>query len=359
MTAPARSTQQPQAQASSVNLSLIDACIARTLETKDAKKRIASFTHGQPYNRITAQVREAMIKVPALMDVDPDSLVDAVVTIQRLQLEIGVTAYLVPFRDKRRGRMVANAVTGYKGKIELLIHNGVCRDVDTHVVYSKEHFRYEQGLNPILEHHPQPPSVRGEPIGAYAIAWLSRSHAKFKFLYLDEIEAIREEFSKQWNREKVGACPPWYMRKTAVNAVVSLLPTSQKLKDIQKLTADDQFFADSTRGALSVVGDRPEDIDDDGVDLSAAEDRGATDEPTPKPEPVASTSADPNAPFCPKCSGDMWDNRLDKKNPRAPDYKCKDKGCDGAIWPPKNGHGNTQGSLLSDPPAVSPQSQGR
>jgi hypothetical protein len=31
----------------------------------------------------------------------------------------------------------------------------------------------------------------------------------------------------------------------------------------------------------------------------------------------------------------MWDNREGKKNPKAPDYKCKDKGCDGVIWPAK------------------------
>ena len=40
-------------------------------------------------------------------------------------------------------------------------------------------------------------------------------------------------------------------------------------------------------------------------------------------------------PACPKCGGPMWDNREGKKNPKAPDYKCKDKGCDGAIWPAK------------------------
>src|SRR6185437_14356125 len=26
---------------------------------------------------------------------------------------------------------------------------------------------------------------------------------------------------------------------------------------------------------------------------------------------------------CPKCGGRMWDNRLTKRNPRAPDYKCQ------------------------------------
>jgi hypothetical protein len=44
-------------------------------------------------------------------------------------------------------------------------------------------------------------------------------------------------------------------------------------------------------------------------------------------------------PPCPKCGGKMWDNTETKTNPKAPDYKCRDKSCDGVIWPPKNGQG--------------------
>ena len=40
-------------------------------------------------------------------------------------------------------------------------------------------------------------------------------------------------------------------------------------------------------------------------------------------------------PRCPKCTGEMWDNRASKRNPRAPDFKCKDKSCDGVVWPPR------------------------
>ena len=35
----------------------------------------------------------------------------------------------------------------------------------------------------------------------------------------------------------------------------------------------------------------------------------------------------------------MWDNRESKRNPRAPDYKCKDRNCEGVIWPPRDGKG--------------------
>ena len=59
-----------------------------------------------------------------------------------------------------------------------------------------------------------------------------------------------------------------------------------------------------------------------------------------KPAPVTHTTHTPSGPTeepaCPKCGGRCWDNRVGKKNPKAPDWKCKDKTCDGVIWPPKD-----------------------
>jgi hypothetical protein len=49
-------------------------------------------------------------------------------------------------------------------------------------------------------------------------------------------------------------------------------------------------------------------------------------------------------PSCPKCDGRMWDNRVTKRNPRAPDFKCRDRSCDGVIWPSRAaGTGPTSG----------------
>src|SRR5438874_3503560 len=45
--------------------------------------------------------------------------------------------------------------------------------------------------------------------------------------------------------------------------------------------------------------------------------------------------AESPVPSCPKCEGPMWDNREGKRNPKAPDFKCKDPGCGGVIWPPR------------------------
>lgn len=64
--------------------------------------------------------------------------------------------------------------------------------------------------------------------------------------------------------------------------------------------------------------------------------------------PVAATNPElaailPDIPACPKCGGKMWDNRLSKRNPKAPDYKCRDRSCDGVIWPARGVPSPTDG----------------
>ncbi|MGH7613435.1 MAG: hypothetical protein ACREMW_05230 [Gemmatimonadales bacterium] len=49
-------------------------------------------------------------------------------------------------------------------------------------------------------------------------------------------------------------------------------------------------------------------------------------EGAPTPEPTGK-------PACPKCGGPMWDNRDSKRNPRAPDFRCRNRMCDGVLWP--------------------------
>jgi hypothetical protein len=53
----------------------------------------------------------------------------------------------------------------------------------------------------------------------------------------------------------------------------------------------------------------------------------------PAAESAGAAVDDVPPPSCPKCGGPMWDNRARKTNPKAPDYKCRDRGCDGLYWP--------------------------
>lgn len=352
MTAPARTQPQTQTQVTDIT-SLLDRVIEQTIDTQGAKKRLQPFlaTTGQSYDRIAAQLREAMIRVPKIAKCDPDTIIDAVVTIQRWALEIGETAFLVPY--KNGDRLVCTPVRGYRGDIEILINNGIVRNVDARTVYEGEHFVYEEGLSPKLEHHPLPPSQRGAVKGAYAIAWLTRSQAVSKFLYQEEIEEHREEFSKQWNAETVGECPKWYGRKCAVKAATNLLPKTPKLRGILEQMNEDEVVAGSTRSAIAA---RPAHVSSDGEDMSERDEvEGANATPTPAPaRPRAASSA---ARECPKCGGDMWDNRVGKKNPKSPDFKCRDKSCDGVIWPPREKKGGA-GASAAPSNAPAPTSMG-
>lgn len=99
----------------------------------------------------------------------------------------------------------------------------------------------------------------------------------------------------------------------------------------------------------SVGGDRVQHV----VESSSAAGDSAPNTPSRDPEYDAAKLSDltggesdarppGQGPQCPKCGGKMWDNRRErdgspKRNPKAPDFKCTDKACDGVIWPAKEG----------------------
>jgi hypothetical protein len=58
-------------------------------------------------------------------------------------------------------------------------------------------------------------------------------------------------------------------------------------------------------------------------------DANTPEETVGEPRPDSKTSTAQQT--CPDCQGPMWDNRATKRG-RQPDYKCKNKSCDKAIW---------------------------
>jgi hypothetical protein len=73
-------------------------------------------------------------------------------------------------------------------------------------------------------------------------------------------------------------------------------------------------------------------------DPQTAHERRAQRQPSDEPiggSPALSLDRGPDAadvPPCPVCDGRMWDNRQNKRNPRAPDFKCRDRRCEGVVW---------------------------
>jgi hypothetical protein len=74
-------------------------------------------------------------------------------------------------------------------------------------------------------------------------------------------------------------------------------------------------------------------VDGDGRHAKPLEDPQAAYERRYGGSAVADAAPPADEPACPKCAGRMWDNRATKRNPRAPDFKCRDRACDGVVWP--------------------------
>ena len=190
--------------------------------TEAARTTIAPFLpDGANLERIAATVWLAMKDNPALAKCTAESLILATAKIQQWGLEVGTTAYLVPYGPK------CTPVASYIGLAELVIGSGAVRDVEAHIVYANEHFRMEQGLSPVLEHHIiATASERGEPIGAYVIFRIGVHRDRSHYMTAQEIDSIRQQYSKQW---KSGPLPEWYMLKTVVRHGVKLLPKNPRL----------------------------------------------------------------------------------------------------------------------------------
>jgi recombination protein RecT len=172
----------------------------------------------------------AIQKTPALLDCEPRSLMGAIIQSSQLGLEPdGVLghAYLIPFNNRKTGRVECQFIAGYKGLIELSRRSGQISTVYAHAVHANDEFRYTLGLDPTLIHKP----TSGEPgdlIAVYAVCHLRDGGKQFEVLQRREIDAIRSQ-------SKASSSGPWVThydemaKKTALRRLCKLLPTSPEL----------------------------------------------------------------------------------------------------------------------------------
>ena len=93
---------------------------------------------------------------PGLMECDPRSFLAAGVACAQLGLEPNDPrglAYLVPFNDRRRGKIV-QLIIGYRGLLDLARRSGMVSSVEADVVYRGDVFEYERGLHDRFRHIP-------------------------------------------------------------------------------------------------------------------------------------------------------------------------------------------------------------
>jgi recombination protein RecT len=230
--------------------------VAAILLTNSAKEQIMPLLPaGVSIQAVVSEVNRAVTDNPELLECTPASLIMSVSSIVKWDLEIGQTAYLVPFKTKVGDRYEkrAKALRDYKGDIELVTRSGAARKVDAKCVYANEYFKYEEGTQPYIEHRPQTdPVKRGPMLGAYAYAKLSHYELKIVFMAISEIEEIRQAKSKSW---KEGPLPAWYAKKTVIHQVTKSLPKNPKLAEVLHEFDREETEEEIPEGTFEVLPD--------------------------------------------------------------------------------------------------------
>ena len=219
--------------------------IRALLEHESARERIAPFLMpGADYDRVIAGAHYAARQNPAITQCTSASIIDAVCRVQQWGLEIGLTAHLVPFntnvgsKEQPKWEKICTPIADYTGLAELMVKSGAVRHVEMRVVYEKDEFRYSYGLNSELYHVPtQNTAARGRMIAAYCVLRLPFGASSFEVMPVEDIDAIRQKYSKQW---KKGDLPAWYAKKTTVRQAAKLVPKNQRMAQAMRVIQEDE-----------------------------------------------------------------------------------------------------------------------
>lgn len=190
---------------------------------------------------------------PKLLQCDPPSIVQAVMTAASLGLTIGgqygTEAYLVPYGK------ACQLIVSYKGMISLARRSGQIKTIEAHCVYERDTLEYELGLSPKLVHHPHRGADRGDVVAAYAVAHFTDGGYQLELLWRDEIDTVRKS-------SKAGNSGPWVewfdemARKTAIRRLAKFLPLSADFSEAMAI--EDGAMQSAGMTATQIVEALPE-----------------------------------------------------------------------------------------------------
>ena len=177
--------------------------------------------------RFTRMVLSALSVNPQLGHCTPKSFLAGMMSAAQLGLEPNTPlgqAYLIPYKNK--GVLEAQFQIGYKGLIDLAYRSGEVEVVQAHIVYEKDTFELEYGLNPKLTHIPCTSGDRGNPVRVYAIFKTKSGGYGFEAMSMDDVKAHAKKYSQAYS----SGYSPWtknfeeMAKKTVLKKVLKYAP---------------------------------------------------------------------------------------------------------------------------------------
>lgn len=142
-------------------------------------------------------------------------------------------AYILPFNNRRSGRMDAQLIIGYQGYITIARRSGVVTALVARPVHQGDRFEVAYGLEPRLVHEPKLDAGRGEAWAYYACAKVDGEPI---FVVL-----TREDVDKYRARSMSRNSGPWVSDydamalKTAVRRLWTWLPHTDDIANARQL----------------------------------------------------------------------------------------------------------------------------
>jgi len=150
--------------------------------------------------RFLRMVSTAVTQTPKLAECTPESFIGCMLTAAQLGVEPNTPlgqAYLIPFKNNKKGVTECQFQLGYKGLIDLAYRSGEVKTIRAHVVYENDVFEYELGLEPKLIHRPVKEN-RGEAAWYYAVYTMSGDGYGFEVMSREDVLKHAQAYSKTY-----------------------------------------------------------------------------------------------------------------------------------------------------------------
>ena len=195
------------------------------LRKGEIQKVLPSVITPEQFLRLTLN---ALNSTPHLAECTMTSFYGAVMQCAQLGLKpyVNGEAYLIPFRNRKKGVYECQFIAGYKGLMLLARRSGEIANIDAQTVYENDTFDISYGFDPVLVHKPYLKGDRGKPFGFYATVLLKDGGKSAHFMTVADAEKYGRKYSKSYNDS------PWQTdfeamaKKSCLRQVLKYAPMS-------------------------------------------------------------------------------------------------------------------------------------
>ena len=226
----------------------------------EIKKALPSIITPERFTRMTLT---AVRSTPGLAACEPKSFLAAMMSAAQLGLEPNTPlgqAYLIPFRNNKKGITEVQFQIGYKGLIDLAYRSGEVEVVQAQCVYENDKFEGEYGIEPKLKHVPAD-GDRGNLIKIYAMFRTKSGGYGFEVMSIKDIEDHAKKYSKAYN----SSSSPWksnfeeMAKKTVLKRVLKYAPLKSDF--VRSVVQDETVKTDLSEDMYEVPAEQIDYVD--------------------------------------------------------------------------------------------------